>query len=376
MNTILIISSNEKDKTLLSQIFRNLGADAMFSQNLNDALALLEKFRPKTLFVVDEEEPPTNIKIRELLKIAPFIPVIILLKERDSSKAIEYMKLGAFDCGQPPWTEEEIRPLYKKSLNITGTTFDLQKPQFGIKKIVQYFGLFIILLLIGFFFGWYYMFNKYAQQKRTLDRTVLPYSHPSGIAFDKKGILITDWYTQSVYRHDLDDFKITKVLNFPDITPIAMAFGENTLWIADASGYIEKRMKNDKLTLLSRQKLKERNLAGICFDGLYFWIANAKENIISQHLNNDELTEVKSYFYPGQTISAATCDSRFLWVADENLKSLVKLSLENPEKIISKKEIKEFSSKTLKITAMASLNNKIWFVAEDKNNGILFSENY
>ena len=135
-NTVQVIVEAQKERLILESIFRNLGADAVFARDLNDALSLFERTRPRAVFVVDGEEPPAEIQIRELSRIAPFLPIIVLLKRRDSSKAIAYMKLGAFDCAQSPWTEEELKPLYKKALNISGTTLRLDTGQFGHRKTV------------------------------------------------------------------------------------------------------------------------------------------------------------------------------------------------------------------------------------------------
>lgn len=374
MNTILIISSNEKDKNLLSEIFRNLGAEAVFSQTLNDALAIFEKTRPKAVFICDEENASTNVKIREILRIAPFMPIIVLLKERDASKAVAYMRMGAFDCGQPPWTEESIAPLYKKSLNISGTALDLSKPVSAKERILIYFFVVSISLFAGFMIGRHYVLRD-MEKRRMPDLIELPYSHPSGITFDKKGILISDWFTQSIYSHNISDFKISKVVNFPDITPASIAAAESNLWILTAGGAAEKRLLDKKFTPVSKTKTANRNMAGICFDGLYFWTADFKNNLIKKHYNNDELTELETHKYPGKAIAAFTCDSRFLWIVDENLKELVKFPLDSPGTPVSKKEIKEYASRTLRITAIASKDGTIWLAGEDREKGVLFRHN-
>src|SRR3989338_4984025 len=124
-NTIQVICASEKDRTILRGIFRNLGADAAFSNDLNDALSIFEKARPAAVFIADGEEPPAEIQLRELRRAAPFIPVIPLLKRRDASRAVGLMKAGALDCAQSPWTEEELRPLYRKALRLSGTAIEL-----------------------------------------------------------------------------------------------------------------------------------------------------------------------------------------------------------------------------------------------------------
>jgi len=375
-NTVQIIVESRTDRPILESIFRNLGADAVFSRDLNDALAVFEKTRPKAVFIVDGEEPPAEIQIRELLRIAPFLPLIVLLKKRDSSKAIAYMKLGAFDCAQSPWTEEEIKPLYKKALNISGTTLRLDADRAEInrvnKMVLVAAGL-VMTLLFGFISGWLYGFRKYGRKLPPPSMTELPYSHPSGLAFEKGRVLVSDWYTQAVYKHDLKDFKLAGIAAFPDTVPVGMADGADAIWLAAAGGDIERRMKNDRFTLLSKTKPGLKAPVGVCYDGLYFWAAYQDGNVISKRLGNDGLSELKTFTYPGKTLAALACDPRFLWVADEGLKALVKLSPDDPETILSKTEIPQYASKSMKITALSSKDGKIWFAAEDKGKGWLFN---
>ena len=373
MDTIQIITKNEKDRATLKQIFANMGKNVVFSHDLNDALDIFEKARPNAVFMVDEEEPPVNIKLREIQRIAPFIPMVVLLKKRDSSHAIEYMKLGAFDCAHAPWTEEQLRPIVKKALNLSGTTIELEKPDFRKQKIAIFAAATLITIIFGFIFGWRYAYNKYHIIPAQQNKMELPYLHPSGIIFNKGQILISDWYTQAIYKHNPTDLKISGVHSFPHITPIALTSNENNLWLANAHGMIEKRLKDDKFTPLSKTKTKARDLSGMCFDGLYFWTADSSDNKLTKHLNNDSLDKLESFKYPGKNISAMTCDTRFIWVADGKLKELVKMPLENPEKVLARKVIKEYSSKTLKITGITKKDEKVWFVAEDKKKGLLFS---
>ncbi|OGS08129.1 MAG: hypothetical protein A2270_03555 [Elusimicrobia bacterium RIFOXYA12_FULL_51_18] len=375
-NTVQVIVESQKERLILESVFKNLGADTVFSQDLNDALAIFERARPRAVFIADGEATPAEIQIRELLRIAPFLPIVVLLKKRDSSRAVAYMKLGAFDCAQSPWTEEEIRPLYKKALNISGTTLRLDTDQierFAKRKTALFLAGSAITLIFGFVSGWFYGFNKYNREIPPPSIIELPYSHPSGLAFEKGRVMVSDWYNQAIYRHDLKDFRITGVTSFPDTVPVGLADGSDNIWVAAAGGTMERRMKNEKLTLISKTKYGPKPPAGACYDGLYIWLAYAEGNKISKRLANDELTELRSFTYPGKNLTAIACDPRFLWVTDEGLKSLIKLSPDDPETILSKAEIPQWASKSMKITALGARDGKIWFASEDKGKGWLFN---
>lgn len=371
-NLVQVIVASRKDRLVLENVFKNLGADAVFSQDLNDALNVFEKARPRAVFIVDGEEPPAEIQIRELTRVAPFMPVVVLIKTRDASKAVAYMKAGAFDCAQSPWTEEELRPVYKKTLNMSGTELRLGG-QFEKQKAVFTLAGMLISLIFGFAAGWFYGFNRYQAESGPPASAELPYSHPSGLAFDKDRLLVTDWYSQAIYSHDAKSLKLAGVKALPDAVPVGLAAGADSLWLATAAGTVEKRMNDGKLTRVSGARPGENAPDGICYDGLYLWVAWQKDNRISKRLADDALTELKSFRYPGSAITSFSCDQRSLWIADETQRALVKLSLDDPETIISRTELKQYSSKTLKITALAPKGGKIWFAAEDGGKARLFS---
>jgi hypothetical protein len=324
--------------------------------------------------MVDSEDPPSEIKLRELRRIAPFLPLVVLLKNRDASRAVALMKLGAFDCAQSPWTEEELRPVYKKTLNLGGTPLIIDGEALEKKKNLLVILGILAALAAGMAAGWFFALREYNRRQLQPAEIRLPYSHPTGIAPEGDSILISDWYTQALYTHSASDFSIKSVASLPEEPPVAMTASADAIWLQTDSGIIEKRLKTPGFKLLAKIKTDRTDIAGICHDGLYFWIAY-NDNTLSKCLPNDSLTELSRHYYPGKKIAAFACDTRFLWMADEDIKTLVKMSLDRPDTPLSSSEIKQYSSKSLKITGLASKGGKIWFTAEDKGEGLVFSEN-
>ena len=178
------------------------------------------------------------------------------------------------------------------------------------------------------------------------------------------------------------------------MVPVGLCFGENKLWLATASGYIEKRMMDDKLTLLSRYKFPGAGISGICHDGLYFWTADRKEGKIRRHITDRELTVEKSYVYPGNDLAALACGPEFLWTLDEDSSEILEHALDEPEYVLSRKTLREYRKGKWKIAGLAcggrqpSASSKpagsasgrwagqpkrrFWSVAEGKNKGMVF----
>ncbi|OIO01071.1 MAG: hypothetical protein COX65_09030 [Elusimicrobia bacterium CG_4_10_14_0_2_um_filter_56_8] len=371
-NTIQIICASEKNRTILRGIFKNLGADAVFSNDLNDALSVFEKARPAAVFIVDGEEPPAEIQLRELRRVAPFIPVIPLLKRRDATRAVGLMKAGALDCAQSPWTEEELRPLYRKALKLSGTVIELDSSALKRRRRALTLLLAAFFAFTGFAGGLYYGFNKYSPVARQPHSFYLPYSHPTGLVIKKDSVVISDWYSQGLYEHNTNNFGIKKVTSLAEVTPVAMAASQDALWLAGANGVIEKRLLDARYSVASKTAVFKPTPDSVCFDGLYFWTADSRTGTITKRMPDDALGMIRNFKYPGRKLSALTCDTRFLWVADSGLRGLAKLSLDDPERIISVTELDVYASKTLKITAMASKNGTIWFAGEDGDKALAF----
>lgn len=371
-NTILLICASEKNRTILRGIFKNLGADAVFCADLNDALSLFEKTRPAAVFLADGEEPPAEITLRELRRVAPFIPILVLLKRRDASRAVDLMKAGALDCAQSPWTEEELRPLYRKALSLSGTAIHLDSFALRRRRRSLALSLAVLFGFIGFAGGLYYGFNKYSPRAQQPRSFYLPYAHPTGIAVRGDSVLVTDWYSQALYEHNQKTFGIRRVTSLTDLTPVALAYSQDSLWLAGTDGAIERRLFDGRYTRASRTPRFKPAPDSACFDGLYFWTADSRTGALTKRMPGDALAELKTFKYPGKKLSALTCDTRFLWAADPGLKSVVKLSLDDPERIISSTPLEQYSSRGLKVTAMASSGGRLWFAGEDGEKALVF----
>ncbi len=374
-NTIQVICASEKDRTILAGIFRNLGADAVFSNDLNDALSVFEKARPAAVFIADGGEPPAEIQLRELRRAAPFIPLVPLLKRRDATRAVELMKAGALDCAQSPWTEEELRPLYRKALRLSGTVLELDSTALRSRRRSLALAIAAFFAFAGFAAGLYYGFRKFSPDAPQPHSFYLAYAHPTGIVVKNDSVLISDWYSQALYEHGVKNFGIRRVTSLTEVTPVAMAASLDALWLAGTNGAIEKRLLDARYTPASRTAAFSPAPDSACFDGLYFWTANSRAGTIVKRMPGDALTEIKTFKYPGQKLSALTCDTRFLWAADPALKGVVKMSLDDPERIISKTELDAYASRSLKITGMASKDGTLWFVGEDGEKGLAFYRN-
>lgn len=362
MRDIIVIASKEKDRLILAQIFERIGANPFFAIDLNEAFKLLEKNIPRAIFIVEDNNPPTEIKIRELKRVAPLLPICILLRQRDASKAVEYMKIGAFDCAQSPWTEEEILPLFKKSLLLTGTEIKFEKPKKQIYILILLFLVFFSFLFYGiFYYGKKTEKTKY-EKLLVKDSVVLPEKNISGMFFDEKNVYIVSWLTQNVYQYDKNELRLISVKRLSGKIPTLVSDIISGFIVLNDENELEKRMKDEKFTILGKIKLNQR-ITDICFDRMYLWTLN-KEKIQKRVLN--ESLDILSEFNLNNKVENIACSNKNIYYYNFSQKLISKASIDDPQKIFS-----EFHISNGKLITMSWNENKLWYVVEENGNTIL-----
>ncbi len=374
MALIEIASGSDADRDRLSGMFKNLGMETVSASGIEDAVTVAEKTRPRAVFLAENPEgAPVEVFIREILRVAPLVPVVVCLNERNASRAVELMKEGAFDCVASPWTEGTLRPVVRKALRISGTGLDLSKSPVPVWKIAAAAAAAVVFAALAFVLGYFSAWEISRPRPKPPETAwKLPYGHPSGIAFHDDKIWISDWYTQAVYVHAPPDMRITRVAYLPSVVPSGLCIGGGNIWVASASGYIEKRMINEKLTLLSKYKFQGSGISGICHDGLYLWTADGREGKIRRHLIDDELSVDKTFVYPKGEVSALACGGEFIWTADSRSGEIVSYNMKDPETAVSRNQLPDYRAGGLKITGLAWDGKRFWSSAEGKDGGNVF----
>ncbi|PIS46549.1 MAG: hypothetical protein COT17_08070 [Elusimicrobia bacterium CG08_land_8_20_14_0_20_51_18] len=367
MRDLIIISSEEKDRLLLRNILSGIGAVPLFALDLNEALNLLGKTSPRAVFIAESKDPPSEILLREIRRAAPLLPLVVLLRNRDASKAVELMKLGAFDCAQPPWTEEELLPLFKKSLSLAGAEIRFREP---VKNLFLKSAVLSLALLAAawglFYLGRSSEKGKYEALLKT-EKVLLPDKNISGIFFDGGSVYLTDWLLQSVYRYSKKDLKLLSVKKLPGEIPVAAADQPANFIVMNDDNIAERRLKDEKYTLLSRTR-PVKGVSELCFDGMYLWTFDKKEYRLQKRMNNDALDLLAEFPLPSKNVRNLACGNKFLLYYDSRLRSLLKASPEDPQKILFESPLEE-----TKIISMAYDGSAFWYVYEEGGSAFLKS---
>jgi CheY-like chemotaxis protein len=368
MAVIGLICSDEEDRRRISLIAGESGHLVHGAARLQDAVELVRERRPRLLLVVDSADHDASVVVREMLRAAPLMPVVVALKDRDASRAVTLMRTGAAEVVPPPWTRDSLQACLSKSLRFQGTSLALvrapRRPSAPLYAAA-------LLLFLGAAFG-YRAHRRAEQVKREAAAAErrhwdLPYRHPASMAFSEGKLWIADWFTQSVYVHDPATRAVERVIHFPDEMPAALSISGDAAWTAGSGGRVTRRQKDAKLTPLAR--VAGPRTLGLAFDGLYLWTLDADKPLIRKRLPDDALTELASYRYPGSKGAALCWDGKTLWSLDAGNRELVRHNLERPDEATERVSLAEYSDGLHRPVALAFDGSSFWTVGERSRRG-------
>jgi len=118
MENILIVEDNKSTRQMLENIIKENGYNTKSVENVSDALLMLNKNHID--LIISDLQLPDIDGIEFLKRVKTFeIPFIILTAYGSIEKAVEAIKLGAYDFITKPVEPEHLFLLIKKALNST-----------------------------------------------------------------------------------------------------------------------------------------------------------------------------------------------------------------------------------------------------------------
>lgn len=363
MAVITLICADEEDRRRLSLIAGEAGHLIHGAARLQDGLELMRERRPRLMLIVDSSAQDAGVAVREVLRAAPLMPVVVALTDRDASRAVALMRTGAAEVVPPPWTRDSLEACLSKSLRFQGTALSLTAPR-RRRHAPLY------LAAVALFFGAAFGYRTHVRaEKARLDAARgerrhwdLPYRHPASMAFSGGKLWIADWFSQSVYVHEPATRAVERVVHFPEEMPAALALGGDSAWTVSSGGRIARRQKDGKLTVLSR--VQAPRTLGLAFDGLYLWTLDADKPLIRKRLPDGALSELASYRYPGSKGAALVWDGKSLWSLDAGNRELVRHNLERPDEASERRSLPEYRDGVYKPVAAAFDGSAFWTVGE------------
>jgi CheY-like chemotaxis protein len=369
MATVALFSRDDKSREELKLAVEEHGHRVLWAADVPGILEIVRKSRPGLVLAVESGDDCAPL-LAELSREAPILPVVVALQPRDASRALELMRLGAFEVVSSPWTPENLAAALAKALRFKGTEFEVVRPGLSASA-AKPMGAFLAALAVAALVGAYLAVKSSPKPPPPAPPSEwsLPYSHPAGLAFDGNQLWVSDWFSQTIYRHDLAGLRVVRALTLPAEVPGALAFAADALWIASGSRSLVKHMLDDKLSVLFSVGDSAPQTVGMAYDGLYLWTCDAKEGRLHKRILDDRLTILSSYPYPGSKPAALAYDGTSLWSIDAGNRELIEHDISNPERVIQRIPLPEYRKGGWKPTGLAFDGKRFWSVAEQGPKG-------
>lgn len=365
MAIVGIVSPDADERRSLALLAGESGYQAHTAGSIEEAIEVLRSFRPRLFIVGDAPGREAELLVREVLRAAPLMPVIVALKVRDAGRAVGLMRLGAVEVVAPPWTREELRAVVAKSLRVSGTAISLRRP-----KAWRWAGP-LYLAVVGAFLaaglGSYTVRRRAQRLEMEASRPTfwdLPYSHPAGLAFDGKDLWGLDWFSHSLYRHGLGDMAVRGVMHFPADSPRAVAFGAEGVWIARPSGDVTRHLRDEDFSEAQAYSDAAPQASCMAYDGLYLWTCDRKARVLRKHLPDDRLSVVAEFALAAPRPVGLAYDGRSLWLLDAERRELLQLNMERPDQVVRRAGLPEYGAGGFAPAGLAFGAGRLWTVAE------------
>lgn len=362
---VLVIAKKEENIKRIKTIFELIGYNFFIADDINSAFRVIEKFIPLAIIIVEEDEETTSIYVREIKRYSPLLPIIILMNEKNHQKREKYLN-EVHEVIEYPWTEimlaETLNILEIKKIKSLKVKDSYEKK---ISKnlthifMISFGVMFISIILL-----------KLTPSKKNENKVIthhefkIPSKNISGFFERQNYYYVYDWAIQSFYVSDRKDGSLINIKNFftPYIITSIKEGGSSFFFALTDNNEIKKILKDEKfreLYTLSGYK----NIADICYDGMYIWVLN--ETNIMKILDSEKNEIIERYNLPDEIIGAnhLSCDNDKLFYYKEP--NIYIASLKNPIKIEKKITTKH------RILSLNSVNGKTFFIAHLSGNSYI-----
>lgn len=210
----------------------------------------------------------------------------------------------------------------------------------------------------------FFLFGKPAK----MDYPIL-YSNPSSLIFRGQQLWVSDWFTQSVYVHDLTqkDLKVLKTYYMPDVHVTGMAMSKDALYTADSwTKSIRKHKLDDRLTVVQSVPSPGGAPCSLFFDGKYLWSCDLATGKIYQHQPDERFTVVAVYSSPGAAPVGFFKDDLFGWTLDAKTRQLYERRLDGQLTVKHAYQLREWEEGSAQLASFTWHGDDLWYARTGK----------
>lgn len=301
----------------------------------------------------------------EIKKMLPGTAVIMLSGFGDVESAVGAIKQGAFDYISKPFKVEEVINKVRKGLGIPppaqdGRSAVSRHKRSWRKSIIAAAGALAVLGGVGF--GTYAFFTFRLPDAQY----AVPYSNPTSIAYDGEHIWVTDWVTQSFYRHNVDAvFSMEQTFYIQDSHPTGITFDGKYLWSSNSwESVIYKHKFDTSLTVVETYQAPSPEPSGLYWDGVYLWICDiGKAKIFKTRVTENGLSVSAVYESPGNNPVGLFNDGNYFWAGDSETNRIYRL--DDNFSVLGVYIVPQFEQDDKRLSALGWDGEALWVCSDE-----------
>lgn len=300
--------------------------------------------------------------LTRLRQTHPKLPVLMVTGYGSVDNTAEVMAQGANGVISKPFQHQDLRDAMAKagvgwaaesSPSLGSASFRLPRWVWGV------LGGLVLLAGIGYYEGWF-----------TNRDFKLAYSNPVDMSWKDNKLWVGDWFTQSIYIHDISKTgaPIVKTYYLPDVHVTGIAVAGDRLYTSDAWAHKIRRHKFDEY--LTPEKVIDSpgpSPTSLFFDGKYLWSIDSKLAMIYQHRLDDALTVIAQYKAPGTSPVGFFRDDQFAWVSDSKTRLLYKLRLDDQLSVLEAFTVDALEARGEPLSCFRWVDGDLWFARDRLN---------
>lgn len=362
MGRVMVVDDEADMRMALRLFLQNGGHEVTEAENGEDALAQLSNGTTFDLILLDMRMPgldgvQTLGKIRESHKD---LPVIMVTGYGSTDSASEVLAQGASGYISKPFEHQELRDAMARA----GLQETAKREEGGEKREIQRRTVLIGAVSLVVLLSSLFVVSPGLFTNREFK---IAYSNPVDMTWNAGALWVADWYTQSIYVHNLkkSGAPIVKTYYLPEVHLSGVAVAGDRLFTTDSWKQKINRHKLDEyLTVEASLPSPGPNPASLFFDGKYLWSIDSKAGNIYQHRLDDKLTIVADFKAPGSAPVGFYKDDQFAWVSDSQTRRLYKLRLDDQLTPVGSYTLEDLEARREPLACFRWIDGNLWFARD------------
>jgi len=173
----------------------------------------------------------------------------------------------------------------------------------------------LLLMILTPVFMFLCAIPAYSLPGDVVKKVVLPFHHPTGIAWDGKILWVADRLSDKFYKLDCSKGELLDSIPSPAYFPSGLAWDGKLLWSTDpAAKKIYATDPSKRLTVKTLDSPSPSPM-GIATDGKYLWISDNRTDMIAK-IDPEDGTTIVSFRAPSGDVRGITFGRGYLWCTD------------------------------------------------------------